>query len=38
MEEAVVEEVVAEEEGMAEEDYLLRQDQACSLHMDELLT
>jgi hypothetical protein len=37
-EEAAVEEVVEEEEEMVEEDYLLQQDQACSLHTDEPLT
>jgi hypothetical protein len=31
-------EEVAVEEEMVEEDYLLQQDQACSLHTDELLT
>jgi hypothetical protein len=38
--EEVVEVVVAVEEveEAAEEDYLRQQDQACSLHMDELLT
>jgi tRNA G37 N-methylase Trm5 len=37
-EEEVAEEAVEEEEEMAEADYLLQRDQACSHCMDELLT
>jgi hypothetical protein len=36
--EEAAEEAVEEGEEMAEADYLLQLDQACSHHMDELLT